>query len=59
VNGPLLLPNYRSHTLAGYIDNPYAMPYESHVPVWILRDPLEPIAAFWPKLRDYAYLDKN
>ena len=56
VNGPKLLPNYRSVTLAGYIENPTAMPYEQHRPIWILRGPKIPLAEFWPSVRDYSYL---
>jgi Dolichyl-phosphate-mannose-protein mannosyltransferase len=29
------------------------MPYENHVPIWICRRPLMPLAARWPDLRHY------
>lgn len=56
VNAPKLLSNYRSVTLAGYVENPTAMPYEQHRPIWILRESKRPLAEFWPNVRDYSYL---
>jgi hypothetical protein len=38
---------------AGRIDNPYAMPNETGILVYVLRRPKEPIATLWPKLKHY------
>jgi 4-amino-4-deoxy-L-arabinose transferase-like glycosyltransferase len=48
-----LTANYGSVSVAGRIDAPYAMPYETGVPVTVLRQPRVPLAALWPKLRHY------
>jgi hypothetical protein len=34
-------------------DEPYAMPYENHIPVCLLKDPKEPLDRVWPRLRHY------
>ena len=46
-----LTENYRSISVAGRIDAP--MPYETGMPVTVLRKPRVPLAALWPKLRHY------
>jgi hypothetical protein len=38
---------------AATISNPYAMPVENHLPVYICRKPKAPLAQMWPKLRYY------
>ena len=48
-----LTENYRSVSVAGRIDTPYAMPYETGVPVIVLRRPRVPLQTLWPKLRHY------
>ena len=48
-----LTDNYRSVSVAGRIDTPYAMAYETGVPVIVLRRPRMPLAALWPKLKRY------
>ena len=55
VNGPELLKYYRSVRQVGTFRNPLAMPYESNLPIWVLRDPVEPLAQIWPQLRNYSY----
>jgi hypothetical protein len=47
-----LFPAYRRVDVAGEIDNPYAMPYETG-PIYVLRDPKVPFSRIWPKLRHY------
>jgi len=47
-----LLSAYRSVEVAGKIDNPYAMPYETG-PIYVLRDPKVPFSLIWPRLRHY------
>jgi hypothetical protein len=47
-----LLPAYRRVEVAGQIDNPYAMPYETG-PIYVLRDPKVPLSFMWPRLKHY------
>jgi hypothetical protein len=47
-----LLAEYRRVEVAGEIDNPYAMPYETG-PIYVLRDPKVPFSFLWPRLRHY------
>jgi len=46
---------FRSVQLAAIFRNSYAMPYENNVPIYVCRGIREPLAALWPKLRDYSY----
>lgn len=55
VNGRELLPYYRSVERVGTFRNPLAMPYENNLPIWILRQPREPLSAIWPHLKNYSY----
>jgi hypothetical protein len=47
-----LLPAYAQVEVAGEIDNPYAMPYETG-PIYVLRDPKVPFSLLWPRLKHY------
>lgn len=47
------LEKFRSVEFAGWIESPYAMPYETHQPIWIERDLREPITDVWPKAKRY------
>jgi hypothetical protein len=47
-----LLPAYAKVEVAGEIDNPYAMPYETG-PIYVLRDPKVPFSFIWPRLKHY------
>jgi 4-amino-4-deoxy-L-arabinose transferase-like glycosyltransferase len=38
---------------AGFIDAPYAMPYETNQPIYVLRGSKIPFAALWPTLKAY------
>jgi hypothetical protein len=55
VNGRELLPYYRSVRRVDTFYNPLAMPYENYLPIWILRDPKQPLAEIWPNLKNYSY----
>jgi hypothetical protein len=55
VNGRELLTYYRSVKRVGTFYNPLAMPYENYLPIWILRDPKQPLSAIWPHLKNYSY----
>ncbi len=44
---------FRSVTLAGRITSPYAMPYETNQPVYVLRGLKVPLGTFWPTVRKY------
>jgi hypothetical protein len=48
-----LMQNYRSITLAGRIDTPYAESFETNLPIYVLRGPRVPLAVLWPKLKFY------
>jgi hypothetical protein len=39
--------------VAGRIDNPYAMPFETNIPVYVLRSPRAPLSQIWPTLKHY------
>jgi hypothetical protein len=41
--------------LAAVFRNPYAMPYENNVPIYVCRGIHRPLAVLWPKLRNYSY----
>lgn len=44
---------FQSVTLAGHIDTPYAMPYETNKPIYILRGARTPLPAVWPSLKHF------
>lgn len=44
---------FGSHTVAGHTDTPYAMPYETNQPIYVLRDLKEPLSTFWPTVKNY------
>jgi hypothetical protein len=48
-----LIGAYRSAQVAGYIDSPYAEPFETNIEVYVLREPRQPLAALWPSLKHY------
>jgi len=39
--------------VVGRIDTPYAMPYETGQPIYVLRDMKTPLPAFWPMVKHY------
>jgi hypothetical protein len=47
-----LLAVYRQVEVAGEINNPYAMPFETG-PIYVLRDPKLPFSFIWPNLRHF------
>ena len=44
---------FRSVEKVGVIDSPYAMPYETGQPIYVLRGLKEPVAVLWPTLKRY------
>lgn len=44
---------FRSYTVAGRIDNPYAMPYETNKPIYVLRGMKVPLQTYWPQTKHY------
>ncbi len=44
---------FRSVEQAGFIDTPYAMPYETGKPIYVLKDAKVPLDAMWPGLKRY------
>jgi len=44
---------FRSVEFAGWIESPYAMPYETHQPIWIERGLRLPMKDVWPKAKRY------
>jgi hypothetical protein len=57
VNGSLRDDRLRfsSVTLATIFRNPYAMPYENNLRIYVCRGIRRPLAVLWPKLRNYSY----
>lgn len=47
------LEDFDSVELAGRLDDPYAMPYETDQPVWIERGLKRPLAEVWPEVKHY------
>ncbi len=53
-SGPaVLFRNYGSAQMVGRIDTPTAMPYETDLPIYVLRDPKIPLAQLWPALKHF------
>jgi 4-amino-4-deoxy-L-arabinose transferase-like glycosyltransferase len=48
-----LMRNYRRADVVGHINNRYALPYETDVSIYVLRDPRVPLSTLWPQLRYY------
>ena len=44
---------FRSVEVAGRTDSPYAMPYESDQPIYVLRGLKAPLAQLWPRIKHY------
>jgi len=44
---------FQSVEKVGVIDSPYAMPYETGRPIYVLRGLKEPVAVLWPALKRY------
>jgi len=44
---------FGSFTVAGHIDAPYAMPYETNKPIYVLRDMKMPLQRYWPQVKHY------
>lgn len=47
------LKEFRQVDQAGTIDTPYAMPYETNQPIYILRGLKKPLAVRWPEVKHY------
>jgi hypothetical protein len=45
--------SFESAEVAGRIDNPYAMPYETGLNVYVLRSPKQSLAELWPSLKHF------
>ncbi|MDE2133340.1 MAG: glycosyltransferase family 39 protein [Alphaproteobacteria bacterium] len=48
------LREFRQVDQAGYIDTPYAMPYETNQPIWVLRGLKTPIETVWPRIKNFS-----
>ncbi len=44
---------FRSFEVAGRITTPYAMPYETNQPIYVLRGLKDPLEKFWSKVKRY------
>ena len=44
---------FRSYAVAGHIDAPYAMPYETGQPIYVLRGMKQPLSQYWPQVKSY------
>ena len=47
------LKEFRQVEQAGFIDTPYAMPYETNQPIWVQRGLKMPLAVRWPGVKNY------
>jgi len=46
-------PMYASVRQAGFLDDPYAMPYETGQPIYVLSGPKQALSRIWPRLKHY------
>jgi 4-amino-4-deoxy-L-arabinose transferase-like glycosyltransferase len=46
-------PMYASVKQAGWLDDPYAMPYETNQPIYVLRGRKQPLARVWSKRKHF------
>ena len=37
----------------GAFENPWVMPYENHLGIYVCRRPIEPLGERWPKVKHY------
>ncbi|RPJ60177.1 MAG: hypothetical protein EHM23_11320 [Acidobacteria bacterium] len=44
---------FQSHTAAGLINNPYSMPYENNLTIWVARGIRKPLKDVWPGLKSF------
>ncbi len=44
---------FRSFDIAGRIDTPYAMPFETNQPIYVLRGIKVPLKDYWPNVKSY------
>jgi hypothetical protein len=44
---------FDSIEIAGRIDTPYAMPYETDQPIYVLRGMKPPLQDYWPEVKSY------
>ncbi|HEY1878552.1 MAG TPA: glycosyltransferase family 39 protein, partial [Caulobacteraceae bacterium] len=44
---------FRSVEVAGHIDNPLAMPYETDQPIYVLRGMNVPLQRYWPQVKSF------
>jgi hypothetical protein len=44
---------FSSFEIAGQIATPYAMPYETDQPIYVLRGMKMPLQDYWPKVKSY------
>jgi len=45
--------SYGEIEVEGRLDNPYAMPSETRIPIYVLRAPRRPLSENWPKLKHF------
>ena len=45
--------SWESVERAGELDAPFAVSYESHIPIYVLRSSHNPLAKLWPSLKHY------
>lgn len=44
---------FRSFEVAGRIETPHAMPYETGKPIYVLRNMKRPLEVYWPNVKRY------
>jgi len=48
-----LLRYFKSVTPAGLVSNPYSMPYENNLTIWVARGSRKPLKDVWPSLKSF------
>jgi 4-amino-4-deoxy-L-arabinose transferase-like glycosyltransferase len=44
---------FKTVEVAGRVENPYALPFETNLNIYVLRGPKRPLAEIWPALKHY------
>ena len=53
ISGERLQDFFDSVEQVALIEHPYAMPYETNLPVYVARGPKQPMAELWPLAKHY------
>ncbi|HET8733655.1 MAG TPA: hypothetical protein VFM45_07790, partial [Anaeromyxobacteraceae bacterium] len=45
---------FRDVEVAGWLDHPYAMPYETRQPIYVARGMKVPLPVAWPRVKNFS-----